>query len=75
MALNGCSLTIAEVSNETFTVCLIPETREVTTFGNTQVGDRINLEIDPSTQATVDTIKELMVSGQLAEIIESVKNG
>jgi len=75
VALNGCSLTIAEVSNETFTVCLIPETREVTTFGNTQVGDRINLEIDPSTQATVDTIKELMVSGQLAEIIESVKNG
>ena len=42
---------------------------------STQVGDRINLEIDPSTQATVDTIKELMVSGQLAEIIESVKNG
>jgi riboflavin synthase len=75
VALNGCSLTIAEVSDETFTVCLIPETRDVTTFGDTQVGDRINLEIDPSTQATVDTIKELMVSGQLAELIASVKNG
>lgn len=74
VSLNGCSLTIAEVSSDTFTVCLIPETRDVTTFGSTVVGDRINLEIDPSTQATVDTIKELMVSGQLAELIATVKS-
>jgi riboflavin synthase len=74
VALNGCSLTIAEVTNDTFTVCLIPETRDVTTFGEIKVGARINLEIDPSTQATVDTIKELMASGQLAELIETVKN-
>jgi len=74
VALNGCSLTIAEVSQETFTVCLIPETRDVTTFGATQVGDKVNLEIDPSTQATVDTIKELMASGQLAELIATVKS-
>jgi len=74
VALNGCSLTIAEVTADTFTVCLIPETRDVTTFGKTVVGDIINLEIDPSTQATVDTIKELMASGQLAELIATVKN-
>ena len=74
VALNGCSLTIAEVTQDTFTVCLIPETRDVTVFGQTKVGDKVNLEIDPSTQATVDTIKELMVSGQLAELISSVKN-
>lgn len=74
VALNGCSLTIAEVTQDTFTVCLIPETRDVTVFGQTKVGDKVNLEIDPSTQATVDTIKELMVSGQLTELINSVKN-
>lgn len=74
VALNGCSLTIAEVTQDTFTVCLIPETRDVTVFGQTKVGDKVNLEIDPSTQATVDTIKELMVSGQLTELISSVKN-
>lgn len=74
VALNGCSLTIAEVTKDTFTVCLIPETRDVTTFGEVEVGARINLEIDPSTQATVDTLKELMASGQLAELIETVKN-
>lgn len=75
VALNGCSLTIAEVTNDTFSVCLIPETRDMTTFGETQVGAKVNLEIDSSTQATVDTIKELMASGQLAELIETVKNG
>jgi riboflavin synthase len=75
VSLNGCSLTIAEVTNDTFTVCLIPETRDVTTFGETKVGDKVNLEIDPSTQATVDTIKELMASGQLAELMQIVKNG
>ena len=74
VGLNGCSLTIAEVTDGTFCVYLIPETRDVTTFGETQIGDRINLEIDPSTQATVDTIKELMASGQLAELIKTVKN-
>jgi riboflavin synthase len=74
VALNGCSLTIAEVSDETFTVCLIPETRDVTIFGEVKVGDKVNLEIDPSTQATVDTIKALMASGQFAELIATVKN-
>lgn len=74
VALNGCSLTIAEVTADTFTVCLIPETRDVTVFGQTTVGDKVNLEIDSSTQATVDTIKELMASGQLAELIATVKN-
>ncbi len=75
VALNGCSLTIAEVTDDSFNVCLIPETRDVTVFGTTKVGDKVNLEIDPSTQATVDTVKELLLSGQLNELIASVKNG
>jgi riboflavin synthase len=74
VALNGCSLTIAEVTPDTFTVWLIPETRDVTVFGSIEVGAKVNLEIDPSTQATVDTIKELMASGQLAELIATVKS-
>jgi len=68
VALNGCSLTIAEITDDSFSVCLIPETRDVTNFGGCQVGDAINLEIDSATQAIVDTVKELARSGQLAEI-------
>jgi len=60
VALNGCSLTIAEVESDRFSVHLIPETREVTTFGQVQAGDRINLEVDPQTQAVVDTVERVL---------------
>lgn len=71
VALNGCSLTIAELEAERFSVHLIPETREVTTFGTVQAGDAINLEVDAQTQAVVETVKRLLtdpdLSGQLLQ--------
>jgi len=66
VALNGCSLTIAEVEEERFSVHLIPETREVTTFGEVKSGDAINLEVDAQTQAVVETVKRLLSDPQLA---------
>lgn len=60
VALNGCSLTIAEVQSDRFAVHLIPETRDVTTFGTVKVGDKINLEVDAQTQAVVDTVTRLL---------------
>lgn len=65
VALNGCSLTIAEVEAERFSVHLIPETRDVTTFGEVQVGDHINLEVDSQTQAVVETVKQLLKDPQI----------
>jgi riboflavin synthase len=46
VALNGTSLTVNEVDGAMFGVNLIPHTQEVTTWGEAQVGDRVNLEID-----------------------------
>ncbi len=46
VAVDGVSLTVAEVREETFTVWTIPHTREVTTLGDRHVGDRVNLECD-----------------------------
>ncbi|WP_420859491.1 riboflavin synthase [Marivivens marinus] len=46
VALNGTSLTVNEVSGTTFGVNIIPHTKEVTTWGAAQVGDRVNIEID-----------------------------
>jgi riboflavin synthase len=46
VALNGTSLTVNEVDDCDFGVNFIPHTKEVTTWGDVQVGDRINLEID-----------------------------
>lgn len=46
IALDGTSLTVNEVEGETFTVMLIPHTREVTTWSDRHAGDRVNLEVD-----------------------------
>ncbi len=46
VALDGISLTVNEVKNDTFSVLLIPHTLKVTTFGALQVGARVNLEVD-----------------------------
>lgn len=60
VALNGCSLTIAELTADCFAVHLIPETLSVTTFGEVVVGSKINVEVDPQTQAVVDTVERIM---------------
>ncbi len=46
VALNGTSLTVNEVEGVEFGINVIPHTKEVTTWGDVAVGDRINLEID-----------------------------
>lgn len=60
VALDGCSLTIVDVGTDTFTVHLIPETLQRTTFGKKKVGDKVNMEIDPMTRAIVDTVKTML---------------
>ncbi|MCO4756475.1 MAG: riboflavin synthase subunit alpha [Oceanospirillaceae bacterium] len=60
VALNGCSLTIGEVKDQCFNVYLIPETLSLTVFGDAQVGDLVNLEVDPHTQAVVETVERYM---------------
>ncbi|MCX6388247.1 MAG: riboflavin synthase [Solirubrobacterales bacterium] len=46
IALDGVSLTLAEVREDGFDVWLIPETCERTRIGSAEVGMRVNLEVD-----------------------------
>ncbi|MGL4288038.1 MAG: riboflavin synthase [Phreatobacter sp.] len=46
VGLDGTSLTVNGVKDDTFTVTLIPHTLSVTTWGAAKVGDRVNLEVD-----------------------------
>ncbi|MCZ7676761.1 MAG: riboflavin synthase [Roseovarius sp.] len=46
VALNGTSLTVNEVSGNSFGINLIPHTKTVTNWGAVAVGDLVNLEID-----------------------------
>ena len=46
ITVDGVSLTVASVDDDSFTVSLIPTTLELTTLGRKQVGDLVNLEVD-----------------------------
>jgi riboflavin synthase len=46
VALDGTSLTVNSVEGDTFEVLLIPHTLKVTTWGERQAGDKVNIEVD-----------------------------
>jgi riboflavin synthase len=46
VAVEGISLTIAELTNQHFAIAVIPKTWEVTNFSHLQSGDEVNLEVD-----------------------------
>jgi riboflavin synthase len=62
IGIDGCSLTIGEVEDNRFSVHLIPETLNRTLFGRREVGDDVNIEFDPQTQAIVDTVERVLAS-------------
>lgn len=46
IAIDGISLTVVDVDDDSFSVALIPHTLAVTTLGTRKVGDHVNLETD-----------------------------
>ena len=46
VALDGVSLTVNDVTADTFSVLIIPQTLAVTTIGTWQAGTEVNLEVD-----------------------------
>lgn len=62
IGIDGISLTIGEVTRSRFCVHLIPETLNRTTLGQKRLGDRVNIEIDPQTQAIVDTVERVLLN-------------
>ncbi len=62
VALDGTSLTIAELTSNTFTVSLIPLTRGFTILGTKSIGDRVNIECD-----IIGKYVEKMLKGETLE--------
>ena len=46
ITVDGISLTVSAITEDTFSVSLIPTTLELTTLGHKKVGDLVNLEVD-----------------------------
>lgn len=62
IGVHGCSLTIDSLDEATLTltVNLIPQTLALTNLSRLQVGDKVNLEIDQTTRALVDTLQRTL---------------
>ena len=60
IGIDGISLTVGDVTKSKFCVHLIPETLERTTLGSKKLGHKVNIEIDPQTQAIVQTVERVL---------------
>ncbi|GGO75566.1 riboflavin synthase [Nonomuraea cavernae] len=59
IAIDGISLTVTTVDDDSFGVSLIPTTLKLTTMGELQVGDLVNIEVD-----VIAKYVERLVAGQ-----------
>ncbi len=62
VALDGTSLTIADLTTNNFTVSLIPLTRGFTILGFKSIGDKVNIECD-----VIGKYVEKMITGRTVE--------
>lgn len=60
IAVEGCSLTVGDVTADGFSLYLIPETLAITTLGTKVVGDKLNIELDQHTVTIIRTVERLL---------------
>jgi len=59
VAIDGISMTLAKVTDNTFELAVIPTTLEITTLGQRTAGDKVNLEADILTKTIVGTVTKM----------------
>lgn len=62
VAIDGVSLTLARVGEDTFDIALIPETLACTTLGGLKVGGRVNIEADILAKTVVHQLRRMQGS-------------
>ncbi|MBU0718984.1 MAG: riboflavin synthase [Planctomycetes bacterium] len=65
VAIDGVSLTIAEVRDDSFAVALIPTTLKETTLRSLRVGDAVNIESDIITRSAIHYLRNTTNGGAL----------
>lgn len=66
VGVNGCSLTIGQITRNFFTLHLIPETLSITNLKELAIGDLVNIEIDQNTINVVETVKKILKKSRKA---------
>ncbi|MHC4115518.1 MAG: riboflavin synthase [Planctomycetota bacterium] len=64
IAVNGISLTIAELDRSTFSVAVIPQTLKKTNLGTAKIGDVVNVETDIITKTIRKQIEKILPQKQ-----------
>ena len=67
VAIDGVSLTLARVSDDSFDVALIPATLEMTTLGARKAGDKVNIEADILAKTIVHQMQRVRGGNDKAE--------
>ena len=75
IAIDGASLTVVEIGDNSFSISLIPETLSQTVLGMKKKGDTVNLEFDHMTKVIVRTVKNMLpeIGKQLFAGINNLK--
>jgi riboflavin synthase len=60
VCVNGISLTVAAVTDDTFSVAIIPYTWEHTNLSHLWVGEKVNIEFDIAAKYFIQTIRRYM---------------
>ena len=66
VAVEGISLTIANLTDDYFDIAVIPKTFEITNFGQLQPGDAVNLEADVIAKYVERILSEQAKAGAVA---------
>ncbi|WP_395480067.1 riboflavin synthase subunit alpha [Candidatus Curculioniphilus buchneri] len=60
IGIDGVSLTVGSIVDDTFCVHLIPVTLKRTTLGKKHLGDLVNIEVDSQIQAIIHTVERVL---------------
>ena len=72
VAIDGISLTIADVRTDRFSVALIPTTLAQTTLGQKKTGARVNIETDIITRTVVNHLRSITNAPESSHITEGL---
>jgi riboflavin synthase len=69
VAVDGVSMTIAEVGTNSFTLAIIPTTLEKTTLAKLRIGDRVNVETDILARTVVHFLRNFAANPQASGLV------
>ena len=73
IAVNGVSMTIAEVRDGAFSLAVIPTTLERTNLGRLQAGDRVNVETDILARTILHQMRPFLLAKDASDLLSTMQ--